>query len=196
MSVKLEQPMATARVILQDTDSTAYRYATADLLSYANDALDQMVTLVPSLFYSEGEITCVAGPLQSIGYQEARALVKVRRIKNGTAVLPCSADTMNLFSPDWPTHTAGAAKNWMAVDNDPVRFYVYPPAVAGQILEVIYIETPDEYVATADTGVPDIYSDAIADYIVYRAESRDDEHVVSQRAQSFYQSFVNKCSGG
>jgi hypothetical protein len=45
----LSAPIATARGILGDTTAT-YRYSDADLLQYANDAIDVAVTLKPSLF--------------------------------------------------------------------------------------------------------------------------------------------------
>ena len=36
---------------------------------------------------------------------------------------------------------------------------------------------------------------ALIDYVVYRAEAKDDEHSLSQRAGQFYQSFVTKVKG-
>lgn len=38
-------------------------------------------------------------------------------------------------------------------------------------------------------GSCDVYQPAIADYVTARAESKDDEHVVRERAQAFYQLF-------
>jgi hypothetical protein len=198
MSLQLSTSITIARSILNDTDSTAYRYSDADLLQYGNDAIDQMTTLIPSLFYVEGEMECTAGALQTLSYNDARAIVAVRNVKDGAAVLPCTKETLDRFDPAWITSTAGTAKNWMAADaGDPARFYVYPPAPAGgQYLMLTYIAVPPEYSSAAATGIPATYADAVADYIVFKAESRDDEHVVSQRAQTYYQSFVNKCSGG
>jgi hypothetical protein len=192
----LDNSINIARGILNDTDSTAYRYDTADLLRYGNDAIDQMVTLVPGLFYAEGEMTCLAGSIQGVGYTTSRAIVTIRNVKNGAAILPCSKDSLDKFDPSWQTGATGPAKNWMGVENDPTRFYLYPPQAGGEKLTLLYIKLPKAFLQTEQTGLPDIYEDAVADYIVYRAESRDDEHVISQRAQSFYQSFMNKCSGG
>ena len=196
MSLQLDTSIGIARSILNDTDSTSYRYSTADLLQYGNDALDQMVTLIPSVFYTQGEVECVEGALQSVSFDEARALVDVRRVKDGSAVMPTDKKILDAFDPTWTTGTTGAAKNWMTVDNDPMRFYLYPPAPEAQVVDVIYIRIPDEYEADDPTGVPETYADAVADYIVYRAESRDDEHVISQRVQAYYQSFLTKCQGG
>ncbi len=37
--------------------------------------------------------------------------------------------------------------------------------------------------------VDDMYRPAIADFLIARAESKDDEHIVQQRAQAFFQLF-------
>lgn len=196
MGLVLSQSVGLARSILQDTDAGFKRYSDADLLAYANDALDQMVTLLPSLFYAEGEVQCIEGTLQSVSFSDARALVDVRRIKNGGAVIPCSQESLDRFKPNWHLDPPAPAVNWMGITNDPVRFLIYPQAPQGQILEVMFVRNPPVLGMNDGSGIPVVYADAVADYIVYRAESRDDEHVNSQRAQTFYQSFVAKLQGG
>jgi len=190
----LSSPIATARGILNDPD--AVRYSADDLSQYANDALDQIVQLVPQHFYSTGEIGCVAGEtLQSVPNAEARSLLDVRRIKNGSVVRVTDRATLDAFDPDWNTATPGPARHWMPVADDPLRFLVYPPAPAGQTLVVSYVRIPEEFTDSADTGLPTSLSDAIADYIVARAESRDATHVVSGRVAQFMSSFVAKVKG-
>jgi hypothetical protein len=195
MTWALSQPITTARTILHDPDAT--RYSDADLLQYANDALDQMVTLAPHLFNTEGEVECVAGKtLQSVSYADAHALVEVRKVKHGNVVTPTDRATLDAYEPDWHNpDDADLAVHWMPVANDPVRFLIYPAAPANQILEVIYTRIPQEYAAGDDTGLPATYSDAIADYIVHRAESRDDEHINANRAAQSLASFIGKVKG-
>lgn len=194
MGLQLNSAIAIARGILNDPIAT--RYSDVDLLQYANDALDVMTKLTPQLFYTDGDVACIAGSaMQTVSYDDALALVDVRRIKNGNAVLPGDRATLDAFSPGWQAATGAAAVNWMPVADDPVRFLIYPPAPTNQTLEVVYVRIPPEYSGTADTGIPISYADAVADYIVHRAESRDAEHVISQRAQAFGQSFVSKITG-
>lgn len=190
----LSSPIATARGILNDP--VAVRYSAADLLQYGNDAIDQLVTLVPTLFYSTGELGCTAGEtLQSVPTAEAKSLVNVRRIKNGNAVTRIDKDTLEAYDPTWHLATAAAAKHWMPVDDDPLRFHIYPPAPVSQVLELSYVRVPTEYTDSEDTGLPTSLSDAIADYIVARASSRDATHVVSGRVAQFMASFVAKVKG-
>lgn len=189
----LALPISTARGILNDPD--VIRYSAPDLLQYANDAIDVLVPLLPQLFYADHEHTCTAGAEQVLPFDTARALVEVQRIKAGGVVLPGDRATLDAFDPAWRTGTAGPALNWMAVNDDPIRFLVYPPAAAGQILNTVIVRVPDEYTGAQDTGLPAVLADAISDYIVYRAESRDDEHVNSARAAQFQASFVAKVKG-
>lgn len=186
----LASPIAVARGILNDPD--AVRYSDPDLLQYANDALDVLVTLLPQLFYKDHEHICTAGAEQALSFDAARALVEVQRIKAGGVVLPGDRATLDAFDPAWRSGTAGPAVNWMPVNDDPIRFLVYPPASAGQILNTVIVRVPDEYTADQDTGLPKTCSDMIADYVVGRAESKDAEHVLSQRAAQFLASFAAK----
>jgi hypothetical protein len=195
MGFKLGDAVSIARGILQDRDVGFFRFSDADLLQYANDALDQMVGMRPELFHAEGRITCVAGTIQSVSFADARSLVLVRRIKDGPAVVPVVRAVLDLFDPSWYEDPPGPAVNWMAVEGDPVRFLVYPPSPFGQTLEVLYIRNPKEYTATEDTGLPSVFLDAVSDYIVYRAESRDDEHVNAQRAAQSFATFQAKVMG-
>jgi hypothetical protein len=193
MGLQLSAPIATARGILNDPNAT--RYSQADLLQYANDALDHIVKVIPQLFYVYDDFTCVEGSLQSLSFDNSVALVDVKRVQNGNVVTRSDVSILDEFSPAWRSGPAGAAKHWMPFGDDPRRFLVYPPAPANQVLEVLRVAVPLEFGENADTWLPTQLSDAISDYIVYRAESRDDEYVNSNRAAQFFTSFVGKLKG-
>jgi len=197
MGFKLSSAIAIARGILQDRDTLApYRYSDADLLEYGNGAIRTLVFVRPEWFYTKGELQCEVGQaLQSISFDDAHALVDVVRIKNGPAVLKTDKATLDAFMPGWMSAANAAAINWMPNGNDPRRFYIYPPAPTGQILELIYVRIPGPYAVNDDTGLPETIADAVVDYIVGMAESRDDEHVVSQRAAQFVAQFSSRVKG-
>lgn len=189
--------IAQARTILSDTDTDLQRYSPDDLLGYVNDGLKEMVTIRPELFSTIGDYTCVAGQCeQSLRIEDAATLIEVLCIHGSTALTPFDLPVMDAFNPGWRADTAGAAQQWARFSNDPLRFYVYPKAPTGQVLDVRYIRLPAIYGADeVITEVPEIYAPALADYVIYRAESRDDEHVNSNRAAQFFQSFVAKVKG-
>ncbi len=186
MSFKLSSAIALARTVLNDTDSSSYRYAVDDLLKYGNGFIRALATIKPELLYTEGDLQCEGGKaLQAVSFDDAHSLVNVVRIKNGNVVLPADKAALDAFSPGWMAATAGAAQNWMPQGSDPRRFYIYPPAPIGQVLEVIYVAIPGPYTEDEETYLPDTLTEAAADYIVGMAESRDDEHILSQRAAQF-----------
>lgn len=183
------------RDIINDTDADAYRQSDEELLRYINDGLCEACILAPQLFYVTGDMQCAPDETeQGVSFGDAKELVEVIRIKGGSAVLPADMATLSAFNPDWGQSTAGAAKHWMKNPNDLLRFYIYPKAPVGQILEVKYVSNPTPIVdLNAEiTDLPGAYHPALADYVVARSESKDDEHVLSQRAGSHYAAFVGK----
>lgn len=196
MSFKISTAIVIARTILNDNDPEGYRYSDEDLIDYANGALRSLATIKPEWLHTEGELQCEAGKaLQSVSFDDAHALVNVLRIKNGNVVTPCDKSTMDAFSPGWMSVTPAAAVHWMPQANDPRRFFIYPPAPADQVLEAIYVRIPGPYTADQETGLPETITEAVADSIVGMAESRDDEHVVSERAQQFMTQFLTRLKG-
>lgn len=195
MGLTLATPIATARTILNDAG--AVRYTAPDLLLYGNDCIDLIASLLPELFHTESTHACTAGAVeQELAVGTALAVVRVKGVTGGNAVTIADRATLDAFSPGWRSATAAAAINWMPVDGHPRRFLIYPKAPAGQSLDITYVAAPPEYTVDQDTALPMSLADPIADYIIYRAESRDDEHVNSARATQFMTSFVQKVKGG
>lgn len=195
MGMILQSAIDIARGVLNDTTAT-YRYSDPDLLEYGNGALRALAKVKPELLFTEGDLTCEVGKaMQSVSFDDAYSLVNIIRIKGGNVVLPCDKAALDEFNPGWMGATAGPAINWMANGNDPVRFFITPPAPANQILEVLYVRNPGPFTAGDDTGLPNSIVDAVAGYIVGMAESRDDEAVNSNRAAMFLAKFVADLKG-
>lgn len=192
-----QQVITTARAIYNDADSTLYRMADTTLLAYVNDGLLEISGLRPQLFYTIGDVACTAGDVeQAVTFTDAQVLVEVLCIHGGAAIHYADIKAMDLFNPGWRTDTAAAATNWMRKEGDPLRFFVYPKAPSNQTVDILYVRNPTT-LALNDTitEIPAGYQPALIDYVVYRAESSDDEHMVSQRATSHYQAFVAKVKG-
>lgn len=188
----------TARFILNDNGAT-YRQSDAELLAYVNDGLREVSVARPEFFSAIGDMTCDVGTVeQSLTFADAISLLEVLCVHEGDSLTPFDLDTMNAFNPGWRTDTAGEAQQWSRFANNPLRFYIYPKAPAtSQVLDVRYVKNPTPLTAmTSDiTEVPSALQPALVDYVVYRAESKDSEHVLSQRAQSHYQAFLAKLKG-
>jgi hypothetical protein len=179
-----------ARGILQDRDPD-YRYEDSDLLAYVNDAIKSAVVLRPDLFSTIGDYTCITGQCeQALDFEDAVALIEVLSHHGGNAIFPFDLSSMDAFNPGWRNDTAGPAIQWARFSNDPIRFYIYPKAPVAQNIDVRYVRRPVEYgLNDTITELPEIYKPAIVYYVVGMAESRDDEHVNSQRAAQFMAQF-------
>lgn len=187
--MQLSAPIATARSILKDAGVVTY--TAADLLRYANDALDAILTLAPQWFHTRATLACLDGDTeQTLSFADAHALVTVERVVGGNAVLYCDRATLDRYNPAWESDTAAAAVNWMPSASSPVAFSIYPKAPVSQSLEVVYVRVPGEYADSADTGLPDTLAPAVADYIVAMAMAQDDEHVLAQRSAQFMNAFT------
>lgn len=183
-----------ARYLTLDTDSVVPRQSDDELLSYVTEGLREACILRPDLFSTVGDMTCVAGQCeQSITFLDAVRLLDVLCIHGGRAITPMDRAAMDLFRPNWRADAAGPAQHWSMLNGDPLQFFIYPKAPAGQVLDVRYVRNPGVY-ALGDTigDLPASYLPALADYVVYRAESKDDEHVLTQRAAAHYAAFKSK----
>lgn len=189
-----------ARYILNDTNVTGagYRNSDTELLDYVNGSLKECAVLQPTLFSKVAQHTCTTSQCeQAISFTDAIALLEVLAIQNGAALTPFDLKTMDAFNPGWRADTVGAARQWSRYPDDPLRFFVYPAAPAtSQILDVRYARNPAEFAIGATiTELPTALETALVEYVVYRAASKDDEHVSSGRAMSSYQTFVSKVKG-
>ena len=106
--------------------------------------------------------------------------------------------------PGWHAQ-AGVTEilHYMYDPREPRVFYVYPPAAAsGASVEVTYASVPTDIAEPADgalytavsgnIGVPDIYANAVQDYVLYRAYTKDSEYAGNAaRAQAHYAAFAN-----
>jgi hypothetical protein len=100
--------------------------------------------------------------------------------------------------PDWHNSTASASIAHFIYDtSDPKNFYLYPRPATGASIEIIYSTIPAVISLTAfdgtDTtviGLDDTYANAILDYMLYRAYSKDATYAANaNRAVSHYQAF-------
>lgn len=192
MSLTWANVIDAARVPLNDTAKS--RYTDAQLLSYGNDGVLSMVGLKPDMFYVIADIPCVAGTVDQEIPADGVSIVEIFGIKDGVGITRVDFDTLRSFRDTWRTDAADEAQNWGLYPQDPRRssgrnFFVYPRAPSNQILTGQYVSRPVTGAIGDQIPVDDIYSPALQAYIIFRAESVDDEHVNSGRAALFLQAW-------
>lgn len=174
-------------------DLSAVRYSDPNLLEWAVDGLREMVVYRPDLFTVTGTFTCVAGHEQALS---GNALYIVDILANGNGDVIPEADLMTLsaFNQSWRNDAPDVASVWMRVPVDGGKdindhFYLYPPSPEGQQLKAAWVELNTALSLGSSVPIPNNYEPALEAYMIFRAESIDDEHVVEQRAALFRQAF-------
>jgi hypothetical protein len=188
--MKLSSVITEARRLLQD-NTVPYRYSDTVLLGFANQALKRMSVLRPDLFAYLTTITTVAGTnIQSIPSDGIR-IMEIFQVDGGDAITEASRESLDETYPGWMNITAGPTVNWMRHTRNQTKFFIYPKAPAGQSLIAEYAQVPRDYTADEDVAlISDAYFPVVLDGTVYLAETIDNEHVNSNRAQLFQQTFT------
>jgi hypothetical protein len=205
--VKVVDVISKAQTLLQD--ATGVRWPVLELQGWLNDSYRDTVNLRPDCNTQTGTFTCAAGPRQSITTQFAQALRLIEVVRNlaatsdKRAVRLVARSSLDGQRRDWYNATQSATVEYYMYDPRlPKEFLVYPPATALAQLEVVYSSVPAAHALTeaqlinpATTEViriDDSFANALLDYIMYRAFSKDAEvQGNAQRAVAHFQAFQN-----
>lgn len=188
MSYTLQNVADLARETLND--SAKARYTDAALTKFGNAALGALCLLRPDLFETVAKLATVAGKAQQdIATADPLAirLYDVMYVDAGDVLTRVDKHALDRFFPGWMTADADTPTDWMVSPEDPkqeagTQYFLSPPPATGVQVWCKYVKSPAQ-LALADTvPVPEPYKGVLAHYIVFRAESKDDENVVEQRA--------------
>lgn len=194
--MKLSDVIAETRRILQDINEPV-RYSDELLLGFANQALKRMAIIRPDLFAYIGELPTTAGTVIQSAPSDSLRIIEILYIKDGNGITEVNRDMLDETYPAWMNDAAAPTVNWMRHVRNPNKFFVYPKAPEGQVLIIEYAKSPSEYAAIDDVEIlSDAYFPIVVDGTVYLAESIDNEHVNSNRAQLFQQSFTQALGAG
>jgi hypothetical protein len=173
-------------------DAAKIRYPDADLFLWAQDGIRETAFARPDLFTLLAPVTCVAGALQTVATATVPGLyvLDVQNVVGGSAVNKGDLDTLRRYARNWQNDDDDEAENWFPVTDDLAKRP--QPAPAGQVVMASYVIDPLATIPASTSVVmpiPDNLLPAIESYVVFRAESIDDEHVNSGRSQAAYANF-------
>jgi len=194
VSFTAAEVLEEVRELVQDTTTAYLRYSDAFLLRKLNQAMKRFAIIRPDLFAAYSPLVCAGGSMQ-VAPADSIRLMDVIDASDGSAVKEVSPDAVDLMLPQWANGEPGTAKNWVRYGQDPNRFYLYPPAVPGDTLTILYARTPVKLNATGDVvPVDDVYFPVVIDCTTWLVESIDAESVTSGRAKTFKDSFIEMIS--
>jgi len=176
---------------------------------WINDAQREIALLKPDASAANDTVTLVAGTKQTIPDGGNRLLKAVRNMSAGIggagrrAVRLVDREVLDAQTPDWhdPSVAGDAAhaavvKHYIYDESNPRNFYVYPGVSGSAYLEIIYSANPTVVDQAGDLSIPDIFANAIMNYVLYMAYMKDAEFAGNaNRASSHYQLFTTSVTG-
>jgi hypothetical protein len=195
-TVKVIDLIDRAETVLQDTSNT--RWAQAELLSYLNDAHREIVMQRPDAKVANATLGCSASSKQVLPSGALRLIDVVRNL-NGKAITQIDRKVLDVQNPSWHTGSGNTAiEHFMYNPADPKVFYVYPVPKNTVEIEIAYSQSTTDIAIsnyssdTATISLDDTYSNAILDYMLYRAYQKDSDFGGNmQKVATHYQSFAN-----
>lgn len=179
-----------ARKLLQDTQSP-YRYSDADLVGYVNQTLKRMAVFRPTLFTNITSVPLTGNTVIQDLPSDAHRLVQIFYIDNYNSVNEVEREILERAYPQWVSDPAGIPFNFIRHPRNATKFFLYPRPIANLTATVEYVVEPATY-SLNDTilYLKDTYLGVVVDGVVFLASSIDDEHVNSNRAKLFLDSFT------
>lgn len=193
--------------ILQD--NTSVRWPVDELVRYLNDGQREVILHRPDAYTKAESITCDAGTRQKLPSGGIK-LLSVERNDASTgsnskrAVRLINREVLDAQLPTWHNMTqSDEILHYMFDPREPTAFHVYPPASSSAKLWILYTKYPADVtepgagkeakdVSTSPLDLPDIYANALQDYVLYRAYTKDSEYAGnSERAVAHYNTFAN-----
>jgi hypothetical protein len=188
-----------ARLIV---DETGTRWSQQELLDYLNDCRREMCLARPDLYSAPTTVQLVSGSRQTLPTDGTRLVDVVRNSASGRAIRPTDREILDAENPTWHSATPSSTVAAYVYDERfPRTFYVYPPAVAGTEVEMIYAQTPANIpIESINSLLPAIegpYVGAMVDYVCYRAYTKDAEVSGNgERALLHYRQYSTVVGGG
>jgi len=208
MAVTVQSVIDRVQTVLQDTTGVRWPVVN-ELVLWINDAQREVALMKPDASAVNETVTLTTGTKQSIPTTGNRLLKVVRNMSaasGGTgkrSVRLVDAEVLNSQTPDWhdPTVSGDAAhtnivKHYVYEEANPRNYYVYPGVSGSAYLEIIYSSNPTTVAQSGNLSIPDIFANAVMNYVLYMAYMKDAEIAGNaDRANSHYQLFTASVAG-
>ena len=181
----------------------AVRWPAAEALRWINNGQREIVNKTPRANSKTGRVaitnTDTRQDLASLGITTAVQLIDIlRNVNSGGTPTRAITKRDRIWLDDqlsgWHATTPAAyAVHWMYDDRDPLAFFIYPPLINGNKLDVVYAGAPVDLANAASAiDLPDIYANALEFFILFSFYSKDTIYTKSpEMAKSYWALFMD-----
>lgn len=193
-----QQLIDRANDVLQDKANI--RWPVAEHLRWINDGQREIVLLRPDAsavsvpFQLTANSTKQSLPAAGIRFLDMpRNLTGANGANPGKPITLVARAALDDHCPDWhSTPSRAVVQNYCFDVKVPKVFWVYPRPSAALYVELQYSISPADLAnAAAVITLDDIFANALVDYMLYRAFSKDSEYANPNAAASHYSTFQN-----
>ena len=198
-TIQVNSLISKAATLIQD--ATNIRWPTDELLGWLNDGQREVVLLKPQACVKNESMSLTVGSSKQQIPASGIMLIDVSRNMGAAGSTPgdsiriTSREVLDAQRPSWHSdaNADNKIKHYMFDPRDPKTFYIYPKAPAtAWYVEVIYSASPTDCATGGTLQIDDIYANALLDYVLYRAYSKDAEYAQNaQLALAHYTAFSN-----
>ena len=198
-TIQVNAIISRAATLIQD--ATNVRWPLAELLDWLNDGQREIVLLKPQSSVKNISVQLTANSTKQALPADGIMLIDVLRNMGPTGSTPGAAirvvtrEVLDAQIPTWHSdaNKAGVVMHFMFDARDPKNYYVYPKAPAeAAYVELIYSASPTNCTAGDVIQIDDIYGNALLDYVLYRAYSKDADYAQNANlAVGHYTAFSN-----
>tara|TARA_B100000780_G_C21076399_1_gene433315 strand:+ start:704 stop:1414 length:711 start_codon:yes stop_codon:yes gene_type:complete len=181
-----------AKIVLQDTSVAGTRWPNSELQAWLNDAQFAVVLYRPDAKTVNEEFTPTANSSKQTIPLTGLRLIEVIRNTAATstykAIRLIQRSILDDQVPAWHNATASVnIEHFVYDERDPKVFYLFPRPTSATRIELIYSTVPakvsivsadETFNSSASTtmiSLDDIYANALLDFMLYRAYSKDAE---------------------
>jgi hypothetical protein len=168
------------RILLES--GTGVRWTQTELLDWLNAGQQEIVALRHDAGAKIGTAQLAAGVKQTIPNDGIMLLDVLRNMgTNGTTpgaiVRKVPREALDALVPSWTAMTAvSAIKHYTFNVQTPKVWHCYPPSDGTGYVELLYVAMPLAIAGVNDNiTLDDVYANALLDYVLYRAYSKDAE---------------------
>lgn len=177
-------------------DAKMIRWSQTEAVDWINDAAGEIVLRRPAARAVTEIVDLVAGTYQTCSQDSAQLLDVTRNVtvdgRPGKSIRICDRQQIDDAEPDWHTKRSGPTRHYMIDERSPTSFYVYPPAAQGAKVEMLVSKVPPKVALVTDAlDMRPEFINAIINWMLYRAHTKDSEYSQGNVAALHYQAFTD-----